>query len=637
MAADCQGRLSPISPEILDDEALDPRIHGELERLNKASDDINKLELELDDERAAFRQALSDTTHKLNTLAKKLGSCVEKARPYYDQRHKVLEAHSEAQKVAIRFERACSMHEAAKEMVQLAEQGYMKGEASTDPAWQEMLNHATMKVNEAEKERNESETEHMKTMHNFQESDEKCQKLQKELKRAITKSSLRTQTHFLQLGDITNRYQLTLLPYFELKAAVNQQMEDNKRAIKILEEDVHSAKVMYSEALRNLEKISDSIHQQRIEKQQQIELGERGAGVGSETPSPPPVRQKDKSSIDGQNDVSINTEEYSSNRPLSGYQPNQFSLPSVIHESVERSRNQSYRTAIEHRTSIKEQDEFPVPSLESEYMSLPKTTEYSDRDTISTSVRELDRTRRNSAIRGSVSSETGSQEQERSPSRSRKSNKLKGGLILRIDNTMDPLAQIYQTEDIQPTRRREKSQKSIHRSQAKSGYVQENRSLPITPTQSNLFSPPRSSPSHSSLSSALSLPEEDRSDAESIASTGPMLDDDQVELLTMEFSEEVFAEEEAKSRRLDRSDSQQLNLPPKLSYLEKYIRQTSHENLDKSKHDDIEDSTEESTVQITEKLSSINLEEGKVTTINNTLTDDSKDEIVNTVKDRNSD
>ncbi|VDI19412.1 Hypothetical predicted protein, partial [Mytilus galloprovincialis] len=507
MAADCQGRLSPISPEILDDEALDPRIHGELERLNKASDDINKLELELDDERAGFRQALSDTTHKLNTLAKKLGSCVEKARPYYDQRHRVLEAHSEAQKVAIRFERACSMHEAAKEMVQLAEQGYMKGEASTDPAWQEMLNHATMKVNEAEKERNESETEHMKTMHSFQESDEKCQKLQKELKRAITKSR----------------------PYFELKAAVNQQMEDNKRAIKILEEDVHSAKVMYSEALRNLEKISDSIHQQRIEKQQQIELGERGAGVGSETPSPPPVRQKDKSSIDGQND---------------------YSLPSVIHESVERSRNQSYRTAIEHRTSIKEQDEFPVPSLESEYMSLPKTTEYSknDRDTISTSVRqrELDRTKRNSAIRGSVSSETGSQEQERSPSRSRKSNKLKGGLILRIDSAMDPLAQIYQTEDIQPTRKREKSQKSLHRSQAKS------------------------SPSHSSLSSALSLPEEDRSDAESIASTGPMLDDDQVELLTMEFSEEVFDEEEAKSKRLERRDSQHLNLPSKLSKIDLY-------------------------------------------------------------------
>lgn len=38
------------------------------------------------------------------------------------------------------------MHEAAKEMVQLAEQGYNRREEPSDPAWQEMLNHATMKV-----------------------------------------------------------------------------------------------------------------------------------------------------------------------------------------------------------------------------------------------------------------------------------------------------------------------------------------------------------------------------------------------------------------------------------------------------------------------------------------------------------
>lgn len=38
------------------------------------------------------------------------------------------------------------MHEAAKEMVQLAEQGYNCREEPSDLAWQEMLNHATMKV-----------------------------------------------------------------------------------------------------------------------------------------------------------------------------------------------------------------------------------------------------------------------------------------------------------------------------------------------------------------------------------------------------------------------------------------------------------------------------------------------------------
>ena len=58
----------------------------------------------------------------------------------------ILQVHVETQKAAYMFERACSMHEAAKEMVQLAEQGYMQREDSGDPAWQEMLNHATMKV-----------------------------------------------------------------------------------------------------------------------------------------------------------------------------------------------------------------------------------------------------------------------------------------------------------------------------------------------------------------------------------------------------------------------------------------------------------------------------------------------------------
>ena len=72
----------------LEDENLDPRIHGELEKLNKASEEINRLELELDDARASFRQTLSESTQKLDVLAKKLGSCVEKARPYYDARVK---------------------------------------------------------------------------------------------------------------------------------------------------------------------------------------------------------------------------------------------------------------------------------------------------------------------------------------------------------------------------------------------------------------------------------------------------------------------------------------------------------------------------------------------------------------------
>ena len=46
----------------------------------------------------------------------------------------------------MRYERACSQLTAAKEMVNLAEQGYFKQSQQFDPAWQEMLNHSTMKV-----------------------------------------------------------------------------------------------------------------------------------------------------------------------------------------------------------------------------------------------------------------------------------------------------------------------------------------------------------------------------------------------------------------------------------------------------------------------------------------------------------
>ena len=58
----------------------------------------------------------------------------------------------EAQSAASRFEKASSAHEAAKEMVTLAEGGFVEqGIGQFDQAWQEMLNHATNRVRENEK------------------------------------------------------------------------------------------------------------------------------------------------------------------------------------------------------------------------------------------------------------------------------------------------------------------------------------------------------------------------------------------------------------------------------------------------------------------------------------------------------
>nr|XP_053638175.1 uncharacterized protein LOC128692877 [Cherax quadricarinatus] len=271
-----------LSSEV--DETPDPRIQVELERLNTSTDTINKLEVDLDEARMLFRQLLADSTHRIDILAKRLGKCVEQSRPYYDARINAKQALRETQAAAVRYERAMSQHAAAREMVFLAEEGLMQKGCVFDHTWQEMLNHATSKVNDAEREKIESAAEHRRTSALYHEAETRVKALQKELKRAIAKSSLNARRSLLQMNNLVRMHQLQLLPYFELKSAVNQQLEAQKQQVRQLEESVARAKVTYAQALSNLETISDEIHRTR---QCQLDLGVRGIGVGAESPLPP--------------------------------------------------------------------------------------------------------------------------------------------------------------------------------------------------------------------------------------------------------------------------------------------------------------------------------------------------------------
>ncbi|XP_029361173.1 SH3-binding domain protein 5-like, a [Echeneis naucrates] len=249
------------------EEELDPRIQEELEHLNEASVEINRLELQLDDARSGYRKILTESARKLNAQSSQLGSCIEKARPYYEARRLAKEAQQETQKAALSYERAVSMHTAAREMVYVAEQGLMAdGKNTLDPTWQEMLNHATSKVNEAEEERLRSEREHMRVTHACQEAEARVQMLQKSLKRVILKSK----------------------PYFELKAQFNHILEEHKAKVLQLEQQVSKVKTRYSIALRNLEQISEQIHAQRGR-----DPAEGGRPTGCARRSPPVGAESD--------------------------------------------------------------------------------------------------------------------------------------------------------------------------------------------------------------------------------------------------------------------------------------------------------------------------------------------------------
>ncbi|KAL1226791.1 Guanine nucleotide exchange factor [Trichinella spiralis] len=215
------------------------RVHEELEKLNIATDVINKLELQLDEAQTMFRDAQSSWTQKLSQMAKKLGTCIEKSRPYYEARIKVLEAQQEAQRAALRFERANRMHSIAKQQVTLTQESLNRqGTEHVDPACLEVLNHHNKRVNEAEWERLQSEKEHEEVSRLVESATKQVSALESQLKRSIQKSK----------------------PYFEAK--IRQKKSD------------------YNTSLRNLERISEEIHEKRS-------LGKRDPGVGSESPGPP--------------------------------------------------------------------------------------------------------------------------------------------------------------------------------------------------------------------------------------------------------------------------------------------------------------------------------------------------------------
>ncbi|CAG9820827.1 unnamed protein product [Phaedon cochleariae] len=242
-------------------DTVDPRVHVELERLNNATDEINKLEVELDECKTSFRQLLCESTAKVDAIRLKLGMCVERSRPYYEARFYTSEVFKQTQIAAMKFEKANSAHSAAREMVYLAEQGL--GGRTLDPAWQEMLNHATQRVNDAETERGIAETEHRIACVKHEAANAKVLSLQKELKRAITKSSLSIRRSLMKMSNILSQHEMMFLPYYEMKAHYNQLLEHQKQKVQKLEAEVVTSKSSYADALRNLERISDEIHLNR--------------------------------------------------------------------------------------------------------------------------------------------------------------------------------------------------------------------------------------------------------------------------------------------------------------------------------------------------------------------------------------
>uniref|UniRef100_A0A1B0AXP5 SH3 domain-binding protein 5 n=1 Tax=Glossina palpalis gambiensis TaxID=67801 RepID=A0A1B0AXP5_9MUSC len=243
---------------------VDPRVQVELERLNTATDNINKYELELDEAKCEFKRILAESEVRIKQAAHKLGNSIDAAKPYYESRIYAAQLTKDTQKAAANYEKAKSIHAAAKEMVYLAEQGL--GEKSTlDTACQEMLSHAASKVNQSQLEVTDARNSLKMCQLKLEVANNRVAKLQGQLKQAIKTSSFNIRRNLLLINILAYQHDL---PFYETRANYNGILKTQKNKINDLEHKVTEAKMSYNEALKNLERISEEIHHQRQQQQE---------------------------------------------------------------------------------------------------------------------------------------------------------------------------------------------------------------------------------------------------------------------------------------------------------------------------------------------------------------------------------
>ena len=411
--------------------------------------------------------------------------------------------------------------------------------------------------------------------------------------------------------------------------------QDRKKSVNNLEASVNGAKNTYSEALRNLEEISEEIHRQRLEMKNQAELGIRGAGVGSESPSPPPMRGKEPLSIDGKTShvasscsggVSQTTVATSQCSTVSLSSHN-VDLPSVIYTSPEKARSHSYRKAIETEGTSDSRTErqlldsisedFRV-NLADDYLSLPSSSVKESSKDLHLSYRAGDdlvfddrhyelnphRNSRSDYTVGETTLTASSRAKPLSTAPSqgvkKSSAKLKGLILLPVGAGQDPLQASLKINTVsnKPSSRilRQRSEPAAAKPPI---YPHSNNRIAqrvVSPT-SNTHNeteyakdvpqdnsdeiPELATPSsEKSVKRLLKVPsvqdfeEGSVSDTESITS-GPMLDDDQLEFLTMDFTDQTLEENDEVS---DQNNWRMLSLPSNLSHLESFIRKYSETN-----------------------------------------------------------
>jgi hypothetical protein len=192
---------------------------------------------------------------QLEETRRRLGACIPKSQPFIEVWRKARLIQEESNRAAARFDKASSQYTAAKEMIRVTEgelanvitQSSSSSDAgsgdtsSLNHALLEVLNHATTKVMETEREKRESEAEHRRVLDRCTAVLEEYRTIERRLRPHIVKSR----------------------PYYEQRWNSSQRLGEIKSRINSLEEQLKSTKRRYAATMHHLDQLNYSLHRQR--------------------------------------------------------------------------------------------------------------------------------------------------------------------------------------------------------------------------------------------------------------------------------------------------------------------------------------------------------------------------------------
>lgn len=178
----------------------------------------------LQEAKSEFQRLLGESVERIKRAAHKLGNSIQTAKPYYEARLYASQLAKDTQVAHSNFDKARSIHAAAKEMVFLAEQG-LGEKSSLDMACQEMLNHAASRVNQSQADCTETRNA-LKICELKQEvANNRVAKLQSQLKGAIRSSRWAEHSLLLFISILRPALLFGLIPFpFSLRFRRNLLM-----------------------------------------------------------------------------------------------------------------------------------------------------------------------------------------------------------------------------------------------------------------------------------------------------------------------------------------------------------------------------------------------------------------------------